>query len=179
MFVALILPGRVMAETEAFADMDLHLSQDDVSLLMGGDMSFHFSKAALEALANGLPLAVDTEIVLRPVDKWYWQKSIASYNYKMEIQYHALSQQYLVTEINASYPKAFLTQSSALIALGRINELPLIELSLLDPDAKYQVSVRSSLDSESLPVPLRPLTYLSDEWRLRTDWKRLDWPVKN
>ena len=97
----------------------------------------------------------------------------------MEIQYHALSQQYLVTGINASYPKAFLTQSSALTALGRINELPLIELSLLDPDAEYQVSVRSSLDSESLPVPLRPLTYLSDEWRLRTDWKRLDWPVKD
>ena len=44
-FVALILPGPVMAETEAFADMDLQLSQDDVSLLMGGDLSFHFSKA--------------------------------------------------------------------------------------------------------------------------------------
>ena len=167
---------QLMANSQDFASQDLALVQDDVSLLLQGDISFNFSKAALEALANGLPLAVETEINIKPVNKWYWQKSLVSYNYKLEIQYHALSQQYLVKGFSDDYPRAFYTQSSALVALGHVEGLPLIELSLLEAEASYEVNIRSALDSESLPVPLRPLTYLSDDWRLRSEWKRLQWP---
>lgn len=172
----LLYSDQLMANSPDFAGHDLVLVQDDVSLLLRGDILFNFSKAALEALANGLPLAVETEINIKPVDKWYWQKTLASYHYKLEIQYHALSQQYLVKSFGYDYPIAFLTQSSALAALGHVEDLPLIELSLLEAEASYEVSIRSALDSESLPVPLRPLTYLSDDWRLRSEWKRLQWP---
>jgi len=171
--------GGLHAKQQEFAGLNLQLSDDEISLLLNGELAFHFSKAALEALANGLPLAVDTEIIIKPISRWYWQQSLASLNYKLEIQYHALSQQYLVKGIGYDYPRAFLTQSAALEALGRVAELALIDLSSLDPDEHYEVSVRSALDSESLPVPLRPLTYLSDEWRLRSDWKRLRWPAEN
>jgi hypothetical protein len=167
---------QLMANSQDFAGQDLALVQDDISLLLQGDISFNFSKAALEALTNGLPLAVETEINIKPVNKWYWQKSLVSYNYKLEIQYHALSQKYLVKSFGDDYPRAFHTQSSALAALGHVKDMPLIELSLLEAEASYEVSIRSALDSESLPVPLRPLTYLSDDWRLRSEWKRLQWP---
>ncbi|MCW8963002.1 MAG: DUF4390 domain-containing protein [Gammaproteobacteria bacterium] len=179
LIMALLFSGGLFARQQDFADLDLRLASDEFSLLLQGDLSFHFSKAALEALANGLPLAVDTEVIIKPANKWYWQQSLASFRYKLEIQYHALSQQYLVKGIDHTYPRAFLTQSAALAALGRIKELALVELSSLDPDEQYEVSIRSVLDSESLPVPLRPLTYLSDEWRLRSGWKRLHWPENN
>jgi len=175
--LALSCSGNLWANSQEFAGLDLRLEHDDVSLLLQGEMSFQFSKSALEALANGLPLAVDTEIIIKPVSKWYWQKSLLSISYKLEIQYHALSQQYLVKAIGSDYPRAFLTQDTALAALGRVVEFPLIELSSLDPREKYEISIRSALDSESLPVPLRPLIYLSDEWRLSSDWKRLSWPI--
>jgi len=177
LLLILLYSDQLMATAQGFAGLNLELVQDDASLLLQGNISFNFSKAALEALANGLPLAVDTEIEIKPVSKWYWQKSLASLNYKLEIQYHALSQQYLVKSFGYNYPRAFLTQSAALVALGRVDELPLIELSLLEPEGHYEVSVRSVFDSESLPVPLRPLTYLSDDWRLRSEWKRLQWPA--
>jgi len=176
MMLVLFYSESVMANSLDFADQDLELVQDDVHLLLHGNISFNFSKAALEALANGLPLAVETEIDIKPTGKWYWQKSLVSYNYKLEIQYHALSQQYLVKSFGYGYPRAFLTQSAALTALGHVGELPLIELSLLEPEEQYEVKVRSALDSESLPIPLRPLTYLSDDWRLISEWKRLPWP---
>lgn len=175
----LILPGTLAANTTEFADMQLSLEKDDRSLLLQGDLALNFSKAALEALANGLPLAVDAQITIKPKGKWYWQKSLAAYNYKLEIQYHALSQQYLVKGFGFNYPKAFYTQSSALTALGKIEALPLIELQALDADEDYEISIKAELDSESLPIPLRPLTYISDDWRLRSDWKHLKWPAAN
>jgi hypothetical protein len=176
LMLILLCSDQLMAGTQDFAGQDLALVQDDVSLLLKGDISFNFSKAALEALDNGLPLAVETEINIKPANKWYWQKSLVSYNYKLEIQYHDLSQKYLVKGFSDDYPRAFHTQSSALAALGHVEDLPLIELSLLQAEDSYVVNIRSALDSESLPIPLRPLTYLSDDWRMKSEWKHLQWP---
>ena len=178
MLLGFFYSGQLIANSVDFTDQDLELVQDEVHLLLQGNITFNFSKAALEALANGLPLAVETEIDIKPTSKWYWRKPLVSYSYKLEIQYHALSQQYLVKSFGYDYPRAFLTQSAALTALGHIGELPLIELSLLDPQEQYEVKVRSVLDSESLPIPLRPLTYLSDDWSLISEWKRLPWPKR-
>jgi hypothetical protein len=179
MLGGLMQSSSLSASSDEFATLDLQLQQDEASLLLDGQITFKFSKAALEALANGLPLGVETDITIKPASKWYWPKAVASLRYKQEIQYHALSQHYLVKAIGDDYTRAFLTQSSALAALGRVDGVALIDLSRLDPEDNYEVSVRSILDSESLPVPLRPLTYLSDEWRLRSDWKRLSWPEEN
>jgi hypothetical protein len=174
--IGLFHTALLQAKTDEFATFDLNLAKDEVSLLLDGQITFNFSQAALEALENGLPLGVEIEANIRPVGKWYWPRDLVSLSYKLEIQYHALSQHYLVKAIGYQYPRAFLTRSSALAALGMIDELALIELQRLDPEETYQVSVRSILDSESLPVPLRPLTYLSEEWRLRSKWKHLTWP---
>lgn len=175
-FAGLFQSPNLHAKADDFADLDLNLSEDDQSLLLQGQITFNFSKAALEALENGLPLGVETEVIVRPSGKWYWPRPVITLSYKLEIQYHALSQHYLVKAIGDEYPSAFLTLSSALEALGMIDQLALIELQKLDPEEQYEVGVRSILDSESLPVPLRPLTYLSEDWRLRSDWKRLSWP---
>ena len=176
--LALLYAAQVAAKPTDFAGMNLNLAHDEVSLFLEGDMAFNFSKAALEALGNGLPLVVDTQIIFKPVGKWYWQKPLLSHTHKLEIQYHALSQQYLVKGIGNPYSRTFLTQASALAALGRVSNFTLIDLVLLDKGQQYEISIRSALDSESLPVPLRPLIYLSDDWRLASDWKRLPWPVK-
>ena len=176
LIVALCQSAILHARADDFADLDLDLSEDDQSLLLDGQITFNFSKAALEALENGLPLGVDTEIIVRPSGKWYWPRATTILSYKQEIQYHALSQHYLVRAIGDEYPRAFLTRSSALEALGTVDRLALVELQKLDLEEQYEVRVRSLLDSESLPVPLRPLTYLSEDWRLRSDWKRLNWP---
>lgn len=176
LIAALCQSPILYAIADDFADLDLNLSDDEQSLLLDGQITFNFSKAALEALENGLPLGVETEVIVRPSGKWYWPRAIINLSYKLEIQYHALSQHYLVRAIGDEYPRAFLTLSSALEALGMIDQLALIELQKLNPDEQYEVGVRSVLDSESLPIPLRPLTYLSDDWRLRSDWERLNWP---
>ena len=174
--LALLMATNALANTKEFARLDLSLEQDGESLLLQGDIEFNFSKAALEALANGLPLAVETQVDIKPVGNWYWQSSLRSTTYKLEIQYHALSQHYLVKSIGDDYAHAYPTQLSALTALGNVDGLKLIDLSLLESGQEYQVKVRSMLDSESLPVPLRPLIYLSDEWRLSSQWISLDWP---
>ena len=54
--------------------------------------------------------------------------------------------------------------------IGTIVDLPLLDRELLADDETYQARMRVELDIEELPLPLRLLSYFTDEWRLRSEW---------
>ncbi len=170
-----LLPGMACADNETFAKYDIQVEQEQAHLTLRGDIHFNFSRVALEALDNGLPITLITEIELVEPGAWPWSRAIWEKSFTHEIQYHALSQQYLVKSIQAGFPKAYLTLSSALKALGRIENLEVRKPEKSDPDKNHIIQVRTGLDSEKLPIPLRPLTYLSNSWRLRGNWQKIYW----
>ncbi len=167
--------GYSLAEDVPFAQYKLEPDTDDIHLILNGQIEYEFSRAALEALDNGLPLVLLTEVELLLPREWFWDHKVWSQSYEHSIEYHALSQQYLVKDILADYQRAYLTRSSALEALGQFDHLALLELDALDSDQTYIVRIRSGLSSDALPVPLRPLTFLSDKWKLTGDWLSLFW----
>jgi hypothetical protein len=46
---------------------------------------------------------------------------------------------------------------------------------LLVSDERYEGALRARLDIEALPAPLRVFAYLSDDWRLTSEW--YTWPL--
>ena len=68
------------------------------------------------------------------------------------------------------------TLFAALHELGTISGLPLVDASLLDPDARYEVSLRAVLDQQRLPGPLRMLAFWDDDFSLESDWHQ--WPLE-
>lgn len=165
-------PGLAKQE---FASFEIQAVTDEAYLTLDGQIKFDFSRSALEALDNGLPVVLVTEIELAIPNEWFWDRTIWEKTYSHEIQYHALSQQYLVKDVQEGFPRAYLTQSSALEALGQIDTLRLLEREKLSKDKSYIIRLKTSLDSESLPIPLRPLTYLSDAWRMESGWQKIYW----
>lgn len=178
LLMCLSLPGAVsqsFASETPFVRYDIKTTSDDIRLLLDGQIEYEFSREVLEALDNGLPLVILTEVQLLLPREWFWDEKIWSQSYEHSIEYHALSQQYLVKDLQADFQRAYLTRSSALEALGLLDKLPLLELDVLHPDKTYTVRLRSGLSSEALPVPLRPLTFLSENWQLRGPWISLSW----
>jgi len=60
----------------------------------------------------------------------------------------------------------------AIDALGKIAPIPVLEADKLAPGEDYRVRMRSRLDIEALPAPLRPLAYVHPGWRLGSGWHR-------
>jgi hypothetical protein len=175
MLLIMISPVWATA-VQSFADIDLQIHHDDEQVLLDGKITYAFSQTALEALENGLPLVIRTDIEVVRSGGWLWDTNLHSRSYTQHIQYAALSQQYLVKDLQASLPRTFLTRDSAIDALGLIDDLPVVSVKAILPDSQYKVKIKTWLDIESLPSPLRLLAYLSDEWRLESDWKQ--WPIK-
>lgn len=142
---------------------------------LNAQIEYRFSKAALEALQNGVPLTVEIEMEVRRRRSWVWDETVYALTQRFQLEYHALSQQYLVSNLNSGERRAFPTQTAALGFMGRIHDFPLLDRSLLIENERYEAALRVQLDIEALPAPLRLFAYLSDYWRLASEWR--SWPL--
>ncbi len=132
-------------------------------------IDYQFSKGVLRALNNGIPIFITMEIeVYRK--RWWWNKNIASLKQTYMLLYHVLTEKFVLNNLNSGTQNNFSTLDSALDALGNVSNLPLIDLKLLADGSMHFVKLRTYLDLESLPGPIRSLAYLTPEWRLESDW---------
>ena len=143
---------------------------------LDANMDLKFSDDALEALRSGVPLIVLINIEVEEDRSWWWDKTIAELEQGYLLLYHALSEKYIIHNLNSGAQQNFIGLNTALNSLSNIHDFPLIDKNLLDQDDEYYVRLRTYLDIESLPAPMRPIAYISSQWQLESDW--FTWPLK-
>jgi predicted phosphohydrolase len=143
--------------------------KDDVYYLDAA-IEYHFGQSLEEALLKGVavPIIVDIEVIHER--DYLWNETTASLAQRYVLEYHALTQQYIVRNVNISAQSAFPSLAAALASLGQIVALPVIDANLLTRGERYLGRLRSSVDIDALPVPLRLLAIISPEWRLSSEW---------
>lgn len=166
------VPLPVLAQS--FSVQDARTTLEDGVYRLDARLSFELPKKVLEALDNGVPLTFALDIEVRRPRRYLWDDNIASLEQRTTLQYFALTDQYLLRNLNSGYVASYSTLATALRALGDIRGLPIIDAKLLRPDRHYMVSIRSYLDFESLPVPLRMRAYISRDWWLTSGWYSWD-----
>ena len=143
--------------------------EDDV-VFLNARIDYALSPEAVEALESGVPLTMVVDIEVHRDRRWWWDKKVAALQQRYQLLYHALSNQYIVRNLNSGAQRSFPERGAAQAALGDIEALPMLDRNLLDPQAGYWARIRASLDIEALPAPMRPLAYISSEWRLDSNW---------
>jgi hypothetical protein len=135
-------------------------------------VEFRLSADARQALEAGVALTLETEVEFLRSRRFWFDDDEAALRQGYELQYHALSARYLVLNLNSGEQSTFATLFSALNSLGRITELPLIDATLLEPDAAYDIRIRAVLSTEDIPGPLRLLAFWREDWTLESEWYR-------
>lgn len=159
-----------VAHASDFFITGIHSEVKEGVYLLDADIDYRFTDEALDALSNGVPLTVQLTIEIDRVRKWWVNEEIASLEQRYSLQYHALSHQYLLRNLNSGAFYSFPSYPSAVQALGRVREFPLLDSKLILANERYRVSMQAELDIEALPSPLRPVAYITPAWRLKSDW---------
>ena len=164
----------VQAEKISFKQVAIGL-EDGVVLL---DMveEYELNETMLEALHSGVPLTFETRLDLARDGAFFWQKDLVKLRIRKVLSYHPLASQYEVHALTEDSRQQFVTLAAALRALGDIRSHKIIAVEKLDPDAYYQVTIRTHLDITELPLPLRPLAYLAPSWHLES--RVYEWLLK-
>jgi hypothetical protein len=137
---------------------------------LDASLKYKFPPKALEALENGVTLILALDIEVIKPRRYMWNEEIATLEQRYEIKYLALTDQYLLSNKNSGSQFVYSTLDEALATLEKINDLPIIDAHLLDKDEFYMVQIRSRLDFDSLPPPLRLKAYFSNDWWLTSGW---------
>ncbi len=169
-----LLPIQAPRAEHAFIIKSLETQLEQGVYQLDSRIEYRLSEEALSALKNGVPFLILMNIEVEQV-RWYWNKNLAELEQGYLLLYHALSEKFIVHNLNSGVQEHYSTLDAALSALGQISKLPLIDAKLLDPEMRYQIKMRTYLDIESLPAPMRPLAYISSDWQLDSDW--VSWPL--
>lgn len=135
----------------------------DVHLELG------LTDAAEQALAHGVPLIVVHEIALTR-DRWLWDSVQQRSSERHRLRYHALSGRYVV-DSDSTVLDTFRTVNDALEYMSSASAV----FEPPDEITGYAIAVRSRIDINALPAPLRPTALFSPQWQLSSDWTQ--WPV--
>ena len=173
--LALVLPARASRAGD-FKVESASTSVVDGQVVLDAHIDYRFSDAALEALGNGVPLIIEVQIEIEKDDAWPWERSVLDTRRRYRFRHHALAGTYQVEDLESASLLNFATREAAIRTLGTIRGLPLIEHAALQTGEHYTARIRAFLDIEALPLPLRPLAYLSPSWRLASDW--LSWSLR-
>lgn len=129
------------------------------------------SADALAALSSGVPLTIELNLEVIRVRRFMMDASEAELNLQYELEYRPLSQRYIVRNLNSGDQDSFATLFSALNNLGRIQGLPIIDDSLLDPSAEYRIRLQALLSTRRYPAALRILFFWRGQWQIKSDWQ--------
>lgn len=143
-------------------------------LLLDAEIVYGLTPGAVDALNSGVPLLFETRVELDRSRRFLPDPNVVKLVQRSQLTYHALTQRFIVRNFNSSEQSSHATLSDALRRLGQLQDLPVIDVSLLDPDATYVMRMRSVLDTRSYAAPLRMLAALFqvDDWRIESPWER-------
>lgn len=144
---------------------------------LNASIDYQFDDAVLEALNNGVAvtLVLDIEVVRKR--NYLWDEVVVNLRRRSRLEFHALSRLYVLNDLNEGARYTYLSAGSAIRALGSISRLPLLDSRILKAGSEYVIRLRPYIDVEELPPPLRPVAYISPEWKLTDEWKT--WPLQN
>lgn len=166
----------VAAADEKFAIRSAYLAPAQGVYLLNAKLHFVLPEGARHAIQDGVALTLHAEFELQRARRWWLDDTIATLEQNYEVVYHALSENYLLRNLNSGEQTAYPTLDSAVEALSGLHDLPVLDQSLLEAKQEYEVRLRATLDVRTLPETLRVVLFWTDNWRQRTEWYL--WPLK-
>jgi len=145
--------------------------------LLTARIEYRLSTEARDALQAGVPLNIRIDVEVIHNRRFWFNNTVAALRQRFQLEYHALSERYIVMNVNSGQQESFGSLFAALNFLGRIDKLPLLDAALLEDDRDYRLRLRAFLDVEKFPGPLRLLAFWRRDWSLASDWYQ--WPLRN
>ena len=138
-------------------------------------IDFAFSEDNLEAMRNGVALTVIVEIEVRRARGQWWNETLVAREIRYRIETNVLTGRYRVRNLRDGTARNYRSLEEMTERLGRLESVPVITRERLAAEARYTARIRARLDIEALPSPMRPIAYLSPQWRLNSGW--FEWQV--
>jgi len=169
---SLLLAGNLHAREIAVRSISAKIEPGPPPVVhLAGETALELPARVETALDNGITLDFEYEIILKRSRRFIWDPALFRWLYRRQLSFFALSSKYVVNTDQDNSARVFDNLHSALQYLNRLDSIRLaLPDDMPDTGSQQYIEFQMRLDIESLPLPMRPLAYISSSWRLSTDW---------
>ena len=133
-------------------------------------LDLQLPEPARQAIDGGLTLRFVYEIEVNRVRRYLPDAGIAAVEQRFELSYHALSQRYLVLNINTGEQQDFGTLQAALDRLADVRGLPVLDTALVTRGPAFEGRIRAVIDMNTAPDAFGWLLFWADDWSATSEW---------
>lgn len=168
-FLATLGVGQAHAETRVLVK-SAQATLDDEVYELDTRLDLQIPEDARKAIEAGLTLGLQYQIELTRERRYLPDPAVAYLEQRYQLSYHALSQRYLVRNLNTGEQQDFGTFAAAIDRLDDLNGLPILDKSLVEPGVEYAGRVRAVVDMSTAPAGLGWLLFWTDDWSATSEW---------
>jgi len=150
---------------------DVQVSLDEGVYELNAKVDLTLPDGARKAVESGLTLRLTYEIKVDRVRRYMPDAGIAALEQRYEVSYHALSQRYLVKNLNTGEQQDFGSLQAALDRVADLRGLPVIDAALVSDGPVYEGRIRAVLGMNTAPDVFGWLLFWTDDWSAESDWK--------
>lgn len=133
-------------------------------------VAYPFNDETRRALLDGVTLNFSIEAQVQKRRRLWMDATIVAFTHRRELSWHAVTQHYVVRDVEHGEQNSYATLDQALSAIGAIDNWAVLLESQLEPDATYEIGVRAIVRRGNLSGALRALMWWSDSWQRSSDW---------
>ncbi|HYM28503.1 MAG TPA: DUF4390 domain-containing protein [Steroidobacteraceae bacterium] len=168
----------------AFADaldgiLEVHSAYVNIDkgvFMLHARVEYPVSPVIRSALRDGVTLTFDLEARVDRDRRFWLNANIVDLTLRRELNYHAVSDRYVVKDTKSGDQVSFPTLDEALDYLGRVDAWPILVEPQLD-GGNYTISVRAGVRRGHLPTSLRAILFWTDDWARVSEWYSWSLPV--
>ncbi|MEE9447253.1 MAG: DUF4390 domain-containing protein [Arenicellales bacterium] len=166
------------AHAEGFNIVNANALFNQSSLAVDAQLDLSLSDAVEEALHNGISITLLMTLDLYKSRKYRWDERIARWPFRHHINYHSLSDRYVLTNHIEGESHSY----ASLVDLFNEIESFSFRSEILGetlPSSKhgYKLHLKIAIDKAALPAPLRVSSYIFPAWRVKSETH--EWFIDN
>jgi hypothetical protein len=143
---------------------------------LNATLDLALSHNAAQAIHEGVPVMLELDLSVVRKRRYLPDVEVGSLAQRWQIHYHALSERYIVNNLNSGQQASYASLAAALGALSDVRGLPVIDEALIERGQRYEASLRATAAVEGgLPAALKFIIFWID-WKRTTDW--YTWTVR-
>lgn len=170
------LSPSVLAQTApAFGVRTGYAQLVDGVYLLNARLHLPLTERMRGAINDGVPLTLELEIDVSGARRYWTDETVASLVQRYELQYHAVSDRYLVRNLNSGEQISFAALDAAIDQLTHVSGLPVLDQTLIRRDRRYEFSMRATFKLGDMPAALRVLMFWADDVHRASEW--YTWPL--
>lgn len=152
-----------------------HIYLENNTYYLDASYDFELSEEAYKALRHGISFEIHADFQLNLKRTWLWNETISEKTLIYKLEHKPLTENFLTVDLSTGLRHSHDNLDAALKHIKTISKMTLFDQDLLIENKTYIARIRTYLDIESLPPPMRPQAYFSPNWDLSSEWYEWEW----